>query len=207
MDTARRLSGCSPPFGGKEARKRVKGRSREVRGVGRGSGREKGRVSQHSGLPCWPAAASPDSTFAPLPQGPPGQEFYVKWRGRSYLHCSWVPEQAVQNTVSVLQAATTAGLRQRVSKFWRERQAGGGLAGADEDGEEGEGGMQSVSSSAGNRGRFAQVASAVCILPAPCLPSPSDERVHGVNPQWVGDGWPHSLTSPAASSPPPPLYR
>lgn len=74
-----------------------------------------------------------------LPKGPPGQEFYVKWKGRSFLHCSWVSEQVVQKAISSLQAALTAGLKQRLSKFWRDHQAGSGLAGADEGGEEGAG--------------------------------------------------------------------
>ena len=76
-----------------------------------------------------------------------------------------------------------------MSKFWRERQAGGGLAGADEDGEEGEGGRIRVVGSAWGllQQGFIYASSwpqQFASPPSPC-PPPADERVHGVNPQWV----------------------
>lgn len=49
------------------------------------------------------------------------QEFYVKWRGRSYIHCSWIPEAAMNAAAAVRVIGQPNPVATRLRKFWREK--------------------------------------------------------------------------------------
>ena len=44
------------------------------------------------------------------------REYYVKWKSKSFLHCSWVSEEDLEGAYKLL-----PGLKQRVQRFWKAR--------------------------------------------------------------------------------------
>jgi hypothetical protein len=66
------------------------------------------------------------------------REFYVKWKDRSYLHCSWVAEDIVNRACAVRVVGQANPVVARLRKFWRDQAsaaASGELAEAEEAGE------------------------------------------------------------------------
>jgi hypothetical protein len=56
------------------------------------------------------------------------REYYIKWRGKSYLHCSWVREADIESVGRMF-----AHLRAKVRKFFQEQDEGEGAGEQDED--------------------------------------------------------------------------
>jgi hypothetical protein len=72
------------------------------------------------------------------PGGKPAREFFVKWKDRSYLHCSWVPEEIMTRGCNVRVIGQANPIVARLRRFWREQAAAaesGELAEAEESGE------------------------------------------------------------------------
>ncbi|KAG2429992.1 hypothetical protein HYH02_013820, partial [Chlamydomonas schloesseri] len=67
--------------------------------------------------------------------GPLRREFYVKWKGESYIHCTWEPEADIAKMYKMFPA-----IKQKVQRFWRSREAGGLLGGGGGGGAGGAGG-------------------------------------------------------------------
>jgi hypothetical protein len=70
--------------------------------------------------------------------GKPPREFFVKWKDRSYLHCSWVPEEIMTRACNVRVIGQANPVVARLRRFWREQAAAaesGELAEAEESGE------------------------------------------------------------------------
>jgi hypothetical protein len=70
--------------------------------------------------------------------GKPPREFFVKWKDRSYLHCSWVPEEVMNRACNVRVIGQAHPVVARLRRFWREQAAAaesGELAEAEESGE------------------------------------------------------------------------
>ncbi len=61
------------------------------------------------------------------------REVYVKWKGRSYLHCSWVREGDIEGVARMF-----AHLRTKLRRFFQGQEE----PGDDEDEEEKEGGWR-----------------------------------------------------------------
>jgi hypothetical protein len=51
------------------------------------------------------------------------REFFVKWKDRSYLHCSWVSEEIVNRACAVRVVGQANPVVARLRKFWRDQAA------------------------------------------------------------------------------------
>lgn len=70
--------------------------------------------------------------------GKPAREFFVKWKDRAYLHCSWVSEDVMNRGCAVRVVGQANPVVARLRKFWRETAAAaesGEFAEAEETGE------------------------------------------------------------------------
>ncbi|GFR51658.1 hypothetical protein Agub_g14093, partial [Astrephomene gubernaculifera] len=48
---------------------------------------------------------------------PPRREYYVKWKGESYLHCSWEPEEEMGKMHKMFPA-----IKAKIQRFWKLRE-------------------------------------------------------------------------------------
>ena len=134
------------------------------------------------------AAAAAAAAGAALPsaamEGP--KEYYVKWKERSYMHCSWVPEGAFERAAKM----GLTYMRTRLRKFHAERDAYLAAAAAARAAEE-EGGGDADGAGGGGGGVFVD-----------------EGFINGVHPAWlqvdrVLAARP-ALAAPGAPAPPPP---
>lgn len=69
-------------------------------------------------------------------EGP--NEFYVKWKDRSYMHCRWVSNEVMQRAAGIKHIGAANPVSMRLRKFWRcqaEAAANGDLREAEERGQ------------------------------------------------------------------------
>jgi chromodomain-helicase-DNA-binding protein 4 len=78
------------------------------------------------------------------------RQLFIKWKGKSYMHCMWLDEEAILEVASRMEKAAGNVLRRKLDKFLSQKsnQASGLRRGDDEEEEE-------------------------------------DQRVNGIDPQWL----------------------
>jgi len=71
-------------------------------------------------------------------QGEQPNEFFVKWKNRSYMHCCWVSNEVMQRAAGIRVIGIANPVATRLRKFWREQQqaaANGDIREAEERGQ------------------------------------------------------------------------
>jgi hypothetical protein len=51
------------------------------------------------------------------------REFHVKWKGKSYMHCSWVSEEALQHAFKAFKGPLAQAVQQKLRKFLGSQQS------------------------------------------------------------------------------------
>ena len=78
--------------------------------------KEQQQQQQQEGEEKGPAAAAAAA-------GKVHREYFVKWKGMSYMHCSWVRDEVVQRAYKIYGTSRGSVVRQRFRKFMQERGA------------------------------------------------------------------------------------
>jgi hypothetical protein len=74
----------------------------------------------------------------PQQQDEPANEFFVKWKERSYIHCAWISNEVMQRSAGIKHIGAANPVSVRLRKFWRgqaEAAANGDLREAEERGQ------------------------------------------------------------------------
>ncbi|GAX74493.1 hypothetical protein CEUSTIGMA_g1942.t1 [Chlamydomonas eustigma] len=61
------------------------------------------------------------------------REFYVKWKGKSHMHCSWVSEEALQSALKVFKGPLAQAVQQKLRKFLSSQSSSYGIDDADNE--------------------------------------------------------------------------